>query len=169
MSVPGWLQSAFFGVMIAVSTVVLGRYMYRVYFASTAPGDAVFGPVERRIYRLCGIDPTGEQRWSTYAGSLLIFSLVGVVVSYFLLRMQAHLPLNPDHFGGIRPALSFNTAVSFLTGTNWQSYAGESTMSQLSQMLALVVQQFVAGAVGMAVAVAFTRALIRRHQTTLGS
>src|ERR1700727_2757000 len=109
MSLTGWLQFGFFGVLIAVSTVVLGRYMYRVYFASTAPGDPVFGRVERRIYQLCGIDPSGEQRWNTYAFSLLIFSLVGVVVSYLLLRFQAHLPLNPDHLGGGRPALSFNT------------------------------------------------------------
>ena len=169
MSATGWLQFAMFAVLIGISTVVLGRYMYRVYFAPTAPGDAVFLPVERRIYRLAGIDPEGEQRWTSYALSLLTFSLVGVLLSYGLLRWQGHLPLNPDHLTGLKPALSFNTAVSFLTGTNWQSYAGESTMSQLSQMVALVVPQFVAGAVGMAVAVAFTRALLRRRRATLGS
>ena len=124
MSVTGWMQFGAFGVLITVSTIFLGRYMHRVFFTSTAPGDAVFARVERRIYRMCGIDPAGEQRWSVYALSLLIFSLVGCVVSYAILRLQAHLPLNPDHLGGIKPALSFNTAVSFVTGTNWQSYAG---------------------------------------------
>jgi potassium-transporting ATPase potassium-binding subunit len=169
MSLTGWLQFAFLGVLIAVSTPILGRYLYRVYFAPTAPGDAVFRPVEQRIFRWCGIDSSGEQRWTAYAFSLLAFSFVACVFSYLLLRFQGHLPLNPDHFDAVRPALSFNTAVSFLTGTNWQSYAGESTMSQLSQMVALVVQQFLAGAVGMAVAVAFTRSLVRRRQSTLGS
>src|ERR1700726_2613654 len=98
VSVTGWVQFGGFGALIAISTVVLGRYMYRVYFTPTAPGDALYLPVERRIYRLWGIDPAGEQPWNSYAFSLLIFSLVGVVLSYGLLRFQAHLPLNPDHF-----------------------------------------------------------------------
>ena len=143
--------------------------MYRIYFAESAPGDRVFLPVERFIYRTCAIDPDGEQRWTAYALSLLVFSLVACLFSYAVLRFQHHLPLNPDHKTAVSAGLSFNTSVSFLTGTNWQSYAGESTMSHLSQMLALVVQQFLAGAVGMAVAVALLRGMIRRRQTTLGS
>ena len=143
--------------------------MHRVYFTKTAPGDRVFLPAERLVYRVCGIDPEGEQRWSTYALSLLTFSLVMCVFSYAVMRLQAHLPLNPDHMKAVGPGLSFNTAVSFLTTTNWQSYSGESTMSHLSQTVALVVQQFLAGAIGMAVLVALIRGLIRRKSTTLGS
>src|ERR1700674_1376346 len=143
--------------------------MYRVYFTNKAPGDRFFLPVERRIYRLIGIDPEGEQRWNGYALSLLAFSLVSLLFTYALLRLQAHLPFNPDHLAAVKPGLSFNTAVSFLTNTNWQAYAGESTMSHLSQMLALVLHQYLSAAVGMAVAVAFTRAIIRRRQTTLGN
>jgi K+-transporting ATPase ATPase A chain len=160
---------AAFAALIALSTPLLGSYMYRVYFTNSAPGDRVFLPIERRIYRICGIDPLGEQRWTGYALSLLTFSLVACLFSYAVLRLQGHLPFNPDHMKGVSPGLSFNTAVSFLTGTNWQSYAGESTMSHLSQMLALVVQQFLAGAVGMAVAVALIRGLVRRKTNLLGS
>ncbi len=121
------------------------------------------------MYRVCGIDPAGEQRWTTYTFSLLAFSFVSCVLSYGLLRLQGALPLNPDGFSGVSAGLSWNTAVSFLTGTNWQSYAGESTMSHLSQMVALTVHQFLAGAVGIAVAVALIRGMARRRQATLGS
>ena len=169
MDLAGWLQFVFFGVLVAISTPLLGIYMYRVYFTDKAPGDRVFLPVENFIYRICGVDPEGEQRWRSYALSLLAFSFVSLVFTYFLLRFQAHLPLNPDHLAAVKPGLSFNTAVSFLTNTNWQSYAGESTMSHLSQMLALVLHQYLSAAVGMAVAVAFTRAIIRRRQRTLGN
>src|SRR5579864_2381779 len=151
MDAAGWLQFVLFGVLIAISTPLLGIYMYRVYFAKAAPGDRVFLPVERLIYRVIGVDPEGEQRWRGYAMSLLAFSLVSLLFTYFILRLQAHLPLNPDHLAAVSPGLSFNTAVSFLTNTNWQAYAGESTMSHLSQMLALVLHQYVSAAVGMAV------------------
>jgi potassium-transporting ATPase potassium-binding subunit len=156
-------------VLIAISTPLLGNYMYKVYKGGTAPGDRFFLPIENTIYRLCRIDPDGEQRWGTYTIALLGFSLAGVLLSYGVLRFQAHLPLNPDHLKAVPPGLSFNTAVSFLTNTNWQAYAGESTMSHLSQMFALVVQQFISAAVGMAVVVAFIRAIVRRRQTTMGS
>ncbi len=126
--------------------------------------------VDNAIYRVCRIDPEGEQRWNVYAISLLLFSVAGFLLMYVLLRLQGHLPLNPDHqVNGVAPGLSFNTAVSFMTNTNWQVYAGESTMSQLSQMLALVVQQFLSAAVGMAVGVALIRGIVRKRQTTLGS
>src|ERR1700731_322969 len=169
MSTAGWLQFVIFAVLIAISTPLLGIYMYKVYFTKKAPGDRVFLPVENLIYRAIGIDPEGEQRWRGYAMSLLAFSLISLLFTYALLRLQGHLPLNPDHLSAVKPGLSFNTAVSFLTNTNWQAYAGESTMSHLSQMLALVLHQYVSAAVGMAVAVAFTRAIIRRRQRTLGN
>jgi K+-transporting ATPase ATPase A chain len=169
MSSANWVQLVVFVALCAISTPLLGNYMYKIYRGGKAPGDRVFLPVENAIYRMCGVDPEGEQRWNIYAYSLLAFSLAGVLLSYLFLRIQGHLPFNPDHMKGVAPALSFNTAISFLTNTNWQAYAGESTMSHLSQMFALVVQQFLSAAVGMAVAVAFIRALIRRRSTTLGS
>ncbi len=169
MSASGWLQFVAFGVLIAISTPLLGNYMYKVYRGGKAPGDRVFLPVERFVYRVCGIDPEGEQRWTTYAIALLAFSLSGVLLTYILLRLQAHLPLNPDHMKAVPPGLSFTTAVSFLTNTNWQSYSGESTMSHLSQMFALAIQQFLSAAVGMAVVVALIRGLTRRRRRTLGN
>src|SRR5471030_2408191 len=120
MSAPGWLQIVFFGVLIAISTPLLGKYMYKVYFTKKAPGDRFFLPLERGIYRVCGIDEESEQRWRGYALSLLAFSLMSLLFTYALLRFQKHLPLNPDHLSAVGPGLSFNTAVSFLTNTNWQ-------------------------------------------------
>ena len=169
MSTANWLQLVAFIALCVISTPLLGNYMWKVYRGGKAPGDRLFVPLEQAIYRACGIDPDGEQRWNLYALSLLAFSLAGVLLSYLFLRLQGHLPFNPDHMKGVSPALSFNTAISFLTNTNWQSYGGESTMSHLSQMFALVVQQFLSAAVGMAVAVAFIRALVRRRSTTMGS
>jgi len=169
MSTANWLQLVAFIALCVISTPLLGNYMWKVYRGGKAPGDRFFLPLENAIYRACGIDPDGEQRWNLYALSLLAFSLAGVLLSYLFLRLQGHLPFNPDHMKGVSPALSFNTAISFLTNTNWQSYGGESTMSHLSQMFALVVQQFLSAAVGMAVAVAFIRALVRRRSTTMGS
>src|SRR6267378_3876 len=169
MSARDWVEIAALLVLLAVSTPILGRYMARVYGGGKAPGDRFFLPIERAVYRVCGIDPDGEQRWSIYILSLLVFTLVGIVLTYVILRIQAHLPLNPDHQKAVSPGLSFNTAISFGTNTNWQNYSGESTMSHLSQMLGLVWHQYISAAVGMALAVAFMRGLIRRRQTTLGS
>jgi K+-transporting ATPase ATPase A chain len=121
------------------------------------------------VYRLCGIDERREQRWSTYALSLLAFSFVSVVFLYALQRLQGHLPLNPNHLAGVGPSTSFNTSVSFLTNTNWQNYAGESTMSYLTQMMGLAVQNFVSAAVGLSVAVALIRGLTRRRSGTIGN
>jgi K+-transporting ATPase ATPase A chain len=134
-----------------------------------APGDRFFLPVERLVYRVCGIDESREQRWSVYALSLLAFSVVSVLLLYVLQRVQGGLPLNPNNMKGVPPALSFNTSVSFLTNTNWQNYAGESTMSYLTQMAGLTVQNFVSAAVGLAVAIAFVRGLIRRRSATIGN
>jgi K+-transporting ATPase ATPase A chain len=169
MSGANWLELVLFGVLCVISTPLLGNYMYRVYRGGPAPGDRFFLPIENAIYRVCRVDPEGEQRWSTYTIALLVFSLAGLLLSYAVLRLQAHLPLNPDHMKAVSPGLSFNTAISFLTNTNWQSYSGELTMSHLSQMFALTIQQFLSAAVGMAVVVALIRALTRRRRTTLGS
>jgi potassium-transporting ATPase potassium-binding subunit len=169
MTAAAWAQLVLLIAFLAVSTPLLGSYMAKVYGDSRAPGDRVFRPLEHAIYRVCRIDPDGEQRWTTYAISLLAFSFASVVVLYALLRLQGHLPLNPDHMKGVKPALSFNTAVSFLTNTNWQNYSGETTMAHLSQMAGLAVQNFLSAAVGMAVAVALIRGLVRRRSETLGN
>jgi K+-transporting ATPase ATPase A chain len=169
MSTAAWLQLVCVVVLIAITTPLLGSYMAKVFSGKKAPGDRVFGPVERAIFRVCGVDPEVEQRWSGYAVSALAFSLVSVLVMYGLMRLQGHLPFNPDHQQGVKPVLSFNTAVSFLTNTNWQNYAGESTMSHLTQMAGLAVHNFVSAAAGLAVAIAFIRGLTRRNARTLGN
>ena len=169
MTASGWLQITALVFLLAFSTPLLGNYMYKVYTGREVFGDRLLRPVENGIYRVSGIDPQGEQRWSTYAISLLIFSLAGVILLYAILRLQGHLPFNADHQKGVSSGVSFTTAISFLTNTNWQVYSGESTMSHLSQMFGLVLQQFLSAAVGMAVVVALIRGLVRRRTTTLGS
>src|SRR6476646_1394221 len=169
MSSSAWLQVLFLIALLAISTPLLGSYLARVYGGGKAPGDRLFGPVERLIYRVCGVDAEREQRWNVYAYSLLAFSAVSVLVLYVQLRIQGSLPLNPDHLGAVPPALSFNTASSFLTNTNWQNYSGESTMSYLTQMGGLAVHNFVSAAAGAAVAVALIRGLVRRRTRTLGN
>jgi K+-transporting ATPase ATPase A chain len=169
MSASGWVQLAILVAALGVSAPLLGTYMARVHGGGGAPGDRLFGPVERLVFRAGRIDPGREQRWNVYALSLLAFSVVSVVVLYGLQRLQGVLPLNPEGFGGLPEPLAFNTAVSFVTNTNWQNYAGESTMSLLTQAAGLTVQNFVSAAVGMAVVVAFIRGLTRRRATTLGN
>jgi K+-transporting ATPase ATPase A chain len=169
MSATNWLELIFLLVLLAISTPLLGSYMAKVYGGGKAPGDRVFLPVERFVYRTCGIDPESEQRWSTYVISMLVFTAVGIVFTYAILRLQGHLPFNADHQKAVKAPLSFNTAISFGTNTNWQNYSGESTLSHLSQMFALVWHQFISAAVGMALAAAFIRALVRRGKTTLGN
>src|SRR6476661_8473979 len=169
MSSSAWLQLLFLIALLAISTPLLGSYLAKVYGGGKAPGDRFFGPVERLIYRACGVDPEREQRWNVYAYSLLAFSAVSVLVLYLQLRIQQHLPLNPDHLGPVPAGLSFNTASSFLTNTNWQNYSGESTMSHLTQMGGLAVHNFVSAAAGAAVAVALIRGLTRRRTHTLGN
>ncbi len=154
---------------LAVTAPILGRYIAAIFSGGHSPGDRVFGLIERPIYRLARVDEHGEQRWRTYALSLLSFSLVSVLILYGIQRFQAHLPLNPGGAPAVTPPLAWNTAVSFVTNTNWQNYSGESAMSLLTQMMGLTVQNFVSAAVGLAVAVAFMRGLIRRRSSTLGS
>ena len=169
MTASAWLQLASLVVAVVVVTRVLGAYLARVFGGGSAPGDRLFTPVERVIYRATGVDPDREQRWSVYAFALLAFSAASVLALYALQRLQGHLPGNPNGVGGVRPALAFNTAVSFVTNTNWQNYAGESTMSHLTQMAGLAVQNFVSAAVGLAVAVALIRGLLRRRSATIGN
>jgi K+-transporting ATPase ATPase A chain len=155
--------------LVLVGTRPLGAYLARVLAGGPAPGDRVFLPVERVLYRTAGIDPEREQPWSVYAVSLLAFSLVSVVGLYLLERAQGWLPLNPTGVPGVPSALAFNTAASFVTNTNWQNYGGESTMSHLTQMAGLAVQNFVSAAVGIAVAVALIRGLTRGRAGTIGN
>jgi len=168
VSAAAWGELALLVLVIVVLAPPIGAYLAKVYGGGSAPGDRVFGAIERPIYRLCGIDPAGEQRWTTYAYSLLAFSLVSVLVLYAQLRLQGHLPLNPDHFGALKPSLSFNTSISFLTNTNWQNY-GDGTIAQLTQMAGLALHNFVSAAAGASVAVALIRGLVRRKARTLGS
>ena len=176
MSPAALFQLVLFLGLLGVTVPPLGRYLAKVFGdpdhhgePTPAPGDRVFLPVERTIYRLCRIDPGSEQRWTGYASSLLAFSLVSVLALYALLRLQAWLPLNPNGLDPVEPGVSFNTAISFVTNTNWQAYGGETTLSNLSQMLGLTVQNFVSAAAGMAVIVAIIRGITRRGSDTLGN
>jgi K+-transporting ATPase ATPase A chain len=169
MTSSAWLQIGFLIVLLAVSTPLLGLYLARVFGDTGAPGDRVFLPIERAIYRFCRIDPDREQRWNIYAYSLLAFSAVSVLILYLQLRIQGSLPLNPTAAVAVPAGLAFNTAASFLTNTNWQNYAGESTMSYLTQMAGLALHNFVSAAAGAAVAVALVRGLVRRRSRTIGN
>jgi potassium-transporting ATPase potassium-binding subunit len=170
MSSASWAQFAVLVGLLVATAPLLGKYMARVYGDDgPAPGERFFGAIERPMYRLCRIDPAGEQRWTTYAISVIAFSLVSFVVLYAILRLQGSLPFNPVDLPSVGGHLSFNTAVSFMTNTNWQSYGGETTMSHLSQMVGLSVQNFVSAAAGMAVMAAFIRGLARRRASAIGN
>ncbi len=169
MTATAWLQLLALVASLAVAVPLLGSYMAKVYGEKKAPGDRVFLPVERFVYRILGVDPESEQRWTTYAYSLLAFSLVSVVVLYGILRLQHHLPGNPDGIAAMNPFLAFNTAVSFVTNTNWQNYSGESAAAQVTQFAGLLVQNFASPAAGLCVAVALCRGLTRRKSRTLGN
>jgi K+-transporting ATPase ATPase A chain len=169
MTAATWLQLAVLLGIVLAGTRLLGPYLAHVYDGSPSRADRVFGPVERLVYRTCGIDEEREQRWSAYALSVLAFSLVSVLFLYLLQRAQGGLPFNPDGLGAVPPPLAWNTAVSFVTNTNWQSYAGETTMSHLTQMAGLAVQSFVSPVVGLCVAMALVRGLVRRRAGTVGS
>jgi K+-transporting ATPase ATPase A chain len=169
MSGANWLQLAVLVAAVFVTTPLLGAYLARVLGGGPAPGDRIFAPVERVIYRGAGIDPHREQPWTTYALSLLAFSFVSVLGLYALQRVQGALSLNPTNVEAVPSALAFNTAASFVTNTNWQNYGGESTMSHLTQMSGLAVQNFVSAAVGIAVAAALVRGIVRRRSETIGN
>ncbi|HLH76511.1 MAG TPA: potassium-transporting ATPase subunit KdpA [Candidatus Binataceae bacterium] len=163
------IQVGLFALIVLVLSVPLGRYMARVFSAEPTWLDPLFGPLERLIYRLCGVHPEREQSWVEYAVAMLLFSGFGMVLLYGLERLQGLLPLNPQGLGGVAPDLAFNTAASFTTNTNWQAYAGESTMSYLTQMAGLAFHNFVSAASGIAVAIAVIRGFARRSARTIGN
>ncbi len=154
---------------LAVAVPFMGSYMARVYSGSVSRLDRVFRPVENLLYRVSGVDSQSEQSWRSYATSLLGFSGASVLLLYGIQRLQGLLPLNPGHTGALSSPLAWNTAVSFVTNTNWQNYSGESAMSLLTQMAGLTVQNFLSAAVGIGVAVALIRGLTRSRTGTLGS
>ncbi|WP_430293255.1 potassium-transporting ATPase subunit KdpA [Pseudomonas sp. B1-22] len=158
-----------FLVLVLVPAPFLGRFYYKVMEGQRTFLSPVFLPVERAIYRACGIHPEDEQDWKGYTVALLAFNLAGLALLFAILMLQGSLPLNPQHLPGLEWTLAFNTAVSFVTNTNWQSYSGEASLSYLSQMLGLTVQNFVSAAVGLAVLVALARGIARKSTHNLGN
>src|SRR5262245_52028152 len=163
MTAAAWGQLALFSGLVLLTTKPLGAYMARVFEGDRRPLPRVLGPIERFLFRLSGVDPSVEQTWVRYAGSVLALSVLSLLVTYAILRLQHLLPLNPQKFGAVDPALAFNTSSSFTTNTNWQAYSGESTMSYLSQMAGLAWHNFISAAAGIAVAIALARGLTRRQ------
>ncbi len=169
MTLNGWGQIALFCVIVLLLVRPLGGFLTRLYSGERTLLHPALAPVERGFYRLAGVRPEQDQSWLAYALAMLAFNLVGFLVVYAALRLQGALPLNPQGFAGLAPDLALNTAVSFVTNTNWQSYGGEATMSYGSQMWALTVQNFLSAATGMAVAVAFVRGFARRSAQGVGN
>ncbi len=169
MTVYGLLQIAIYLIVLLLLVKPLGGYMARVYQGERTSLDRVLRPVEHLVYRLAGIDPKQEMNWRTYAVSMLLFNVLGILLLYGLLRLQGFLPLNPQRLGALSPDLAFNTAVSFGSNTNWQNYAGETTLSYLTQMLGMTVQNFVSAATGMAILVALIRGIARNSAKTIGN
>ncbi|MCE4073126.1 MULTISPECIES: potassium-transporting ATPase subunit KdpA [Pseudomonas] len=155
--------------LVLVPAPFLGRFYYKVMEGQRTFLSPVFLPVERAIYRVCGIHPDDEQNWKSYTLALLAFNLAGLALLFAILLLQGGLPLNPQHLPGLEWTLAFNTAVSFVTNTNWQAYSGEASLSYLSQMLGLTVQNFVSAAVGLAVLVALARGISRKSTNNLGN
>jgi len=169
MTPNGWLQIAVYFTVLILLVKPLGIYMGRVYQGERTFLSPILSPVERLIYRLAGIVPEEEMSWVTYAAVMLLFNLVGILFLYLLQQIQGILPLNPQHLGAIAPDLALNTAVSFVTNTNWQNYGGETTLSSLTQMLGMTVQNFLSAATGMAILVAFIRGFTRHNTRMLGN
>src|SRR5260370_22583630 len=162
MTTNGWLQIAFFLVLVSALTKPLGSYMFRVFEGDRQPLPSLLGPIERFLYRMMGVDAAKEQTFRQYAFGMLLFSAAGLIVTYLIQRLQHLLPFNPQRFGAVEPSLAFNTAASFTTNTNWQSYSGESTMSYFTQMAGLAWHNFTSAAVGIGVALAVARGLTRK-------
>ena len=169
MNANGWLQIGLYLVSLAALAVPLGRFMARVYQGRRTFLHPVLAPVERRLYRWAGVRPEDDMTWRGYALAVLAFSFLGGLAVYGLLRLQGALPLNPAGAPAVPPGLAFNTAVSFLTNTNWQAYAGESTLSHLAQMAVLTVQNFLSAATGMAVLAALVRGFSRHCAAGIGN
>ena len=169
MTFNGWLQIAIYCVLIFLFVKPFGAYMANVFEGRRTPLSLVLRPIERGIYTVCGVNERDEQHWTAYAISVLLFSIAGFVVLYALQRLQAMLPFNPAEMSAVEQSSSFNTAVSFVTNTNWQGYGGELTMSYLTQMAGLTTQNFVSAAAGIAVAIALVRGFARRSGQTIGN
>ena len=165
----GLLQLAVYVVVLLALVKPLGDYMARVFQNQASSAQRILGPLERAIYRVGGIDPAEEMGWQTYAATMLVFNAAGLLFLYLLQRVQGLLPLNPAGFAAVAPDLSFNTAVSFTTSTSWQAYAGETTLSYLSQMAGIATQSFLSAATGIAILAAVIRGLVRHDVTTIGN
>src|SRR5581483_6972418 len=169
MTANGIFQIALYFLVLLALTKPLGSYMARVMQGERTFMHRLLRPVEVVIYKLCGIDESAEQHWTRYAGGILLFSIATLLVTYVLQRIQQWLPWNPAGLGNITPDLSFNTAVSFTTNTNWQSYVPETTVSYLTQMIGLATHNFFSAAVGLAAGVAVIRGFARHSVKTLGN
>jgi potassium-transporting ATPase potassium-binding subunit len=170
MTANGWFQILFFLVLIFAVTKPLGVFMTKVFSRERTFLDPVLRPMERLLYRVTGVDENHEMRWTEYAVSMLLFSVVSMLLLYLIQRIQGFLPFNPQKFGAVVPThLAFNTAASFTTNTNWQNYSGESTMSYFTQMAGLAYHNFASAATGIVLAIAFIRGIARRQMETLGN
>ncbi|MES2683832.1 MAG: potassium-transporting ATPase subunit KdpA [Pseudomonadota bacterium] len=169
MSFNGWFQIVFYFAALVLLTRPLGGFLFRVFEGERTLLSPVLGPIERGIYRLAGVDAKQDQSWLSYTGALLAFNALGFLLLYAILRLQDILPLNPQDLAAVSPHLAFNTAVSFVTNTNWQSYGGETTLSYFSQMVGLSTQNFVSAATGIGVALALTRGIARRKAEGIGN
>jgi K+-transporting ATPase ATPase A chain len=169
MNIYSWIQIIFYLVVLLALAKPLGAFMAKVYQGERTFLDPVLGPVEQLIYRLSGVKADEDMNWKTYAIAVMLFNVLGLLAVYALQRLQAFLPLNPQGLGAVTPDSSWNTATSFATNTNWQGYGGEVTMSYLSQMLGLTVQNFVSAATGMAVLIALIRGIVRHTAKGIGN
>jgi potassium-transporting ATPase potassium-binding subunit len=169
MTLNGILQFVVYFVALLVITKPLGLYMKRIFSGEKIWISTLLRPVEQLIYRICRIDEKEEQHWMAYTVGMLLFNLAGLLVLYAMQRLQGFLPLNPEHFSAVAPDLTFNTAVSFTTNTNWQAYSGESTLSYLTQMAGLAFHNFASAATGIVLAIAFIRGIARRESKTIGN
>jgi K+-transporting ATPase ATPase A chain len=169
MTLAGWSQIALALALVLASAVPLSGFVARVFSGERTFLTPILAPVERALYRIAGVDPSREQDWFSYAVAMVVFSIAGFLSLYALQRLQSLLPLNPRGFGAVPPDLAFNTSTSFITNTNWQNYAGEATMSHLTQMLGLTVHNFVSAATGLAMAFALARGFVRSSAQTVGN
>src|SRR4051794_3652009 len=170
MNASGWIQLALYCAALALITKPMGLYLMQVLDVNGRTWfDPIIKPLEKLTYRVMGVKTDREHDWKQYTLAMLLFSLVSCVFTYAILRLQHLLPLNPQHLGALSPHLAFNTAVSFTTNTNWQNYGGESTMSYLSQMVALTIHNFASAAVGIALAAALVRGIAQHSARTIGN
>src|SRR5271155_594406 len=169
MTANGWLQFLLFIVVLVVLMQPLGLYMARVFEGERTFLDRLLKPIERLIFRLSGVKADTEMNWREYTAAMLLFSFVSLLLTYVIERVQHILPWNPQGLAGVEPALAWNTAASFTTNTNWQSYVPETTMSYFTQMVGLAYHNFASAAVGIAMAIAVIRGIARRERETIGN